>query len=58
MYYRQQPGSVTLYTDGTYNNGDDEEVPEGDYTCCIDKLCISIRLWQFDTVSSMFVYGK
>ena len=55
---RQQPGSVTLYTAGPYNNGDDEAVPEGDYTCCIDGLCISIRLWQFATVSSMFPISK
>ena len=56
---RQQPGSVTLYTAGPYStSGDDEAVPEGDYTCCIDGLCISIRLWQFDTVQSMFNYGK
>ena len=52
-----QSGSVTLYTAGPYNNGgDDVAVPEGIYTCCIDGLCISIRLWQFATVSSMFPY--
>ena len=55
---RQQPGSVTLYTAGLYNNGGDTAVPEGDYTCCIDGLCISIRLWQFATISSMFSFGK
>ena len=50
----QQPGSVTLYTAGPYNNsGHDVAVPEGVYTCCIDGLCISIRLWQFATVGSM-----
>ena len=55
---RQQPGSVTLYTVGPYDSsGDDEAVPEGVYTCCIDGLCISIRLWQFTTVSSMFPYS-
>ena len=44
---RQQPGSVTLYTAGPYDSsGDDVAVPEGNYTCCIDGLCISIRLWQ------------
>ena len=56
---RQQPGSVTLYTPGPYDSsGDDVAVPEGNYTCCIDGLCISIRLWQFATVSSMFPFGK
>ena len=58
---RQQPGSVTLYTAGPYTNkkgGDDVAVPEGNYTCCIDGLCISIRLWQFATVSSMLPYSE
>ena len=56
---RQQPGSVTLYTAGSYaSSGDDVAVPEGIYTCCIDGLCISIRLWQFATVSSTFPYGE
>ena len=55
---RQQPGSVTLYTAGPYNNGDDEAVPEGNYTCCIDGLCTSIRLWQFSTVATMLSYSK
>ena len=51
---RQQHGSVTLYTAGPYNNGGDTAVPEGDYTCCIEGLCISIRLWQFATIKTMF----
>ncbi len=56
---RQQSGSVTLYTAGPYSkSGDDVAVPEGVYTCCIDGLCTSIRLWQFATVSSMLSYGK
>ncbi len=55
---RQQPGSVTLYTAGPYNNGGDAAVPEGNYTCCIDGLCISIRLWQFATVSSTLSYSE
>ena len=57
---RQQPGSVTLYTAGPYSccSGNDVAVPEGNYTCCIDGLCISIRLWQAPTVSSMFSFGK
>ena len=54
----QQPGSVTLYTAGPYYEGGDIPVPEGDYTCCIDGLCISIRLWQFATVGSMFPYSE
>ena len=54
----RQPGSVTLYTTGPYNNGGDTAVPEGSYTCCIDGLCISIRLWQFATVQSMLSYSK
>ena len=55
----RQPGSVTLYTAGPYSsNGDDVAVPEGDYTCCVDGLCISIRLWQFATVSSMLPFSK
>ena len=56
---RQQPGSVTLYTAGPYDSsGDDVAVPEGNYTCCIDGLCISIRLWQFATVGSMLPYSE
>ena len=56
---RQQPGSVTLYTAGPYDSsGDDVAVPEGNYTCCIDGLCISIRLWQFATVGSMWPHSK
>ena len=56
---RQQPGSVTLYTSGPYDsNGDDTAVPEGNYTCCIDGLCISIRLWQFTTVQTMLSYSE
>ena len=56
---RQQPGSVTLYTAGPYDSsGDDVAVPEGNYTCCIDGLCISIRLWQFARVSTMFPFGE
>ena len=56
---RQQPGSVTLYTNGTYSSsGDDVAVPEGNYTCCIDGLCISIRLWQFAKVSSNLSYSE
>ena len=55
---RQQSGSVTLYTAGPYNNGGDGAVPEGNYTCCIDGLCISIRLWQFATVASILSAGE
>ena len=55
----QQPGSVTLYTAGPYDSsGDDVAVPEGIYTCCIEELCISIRLWQFATVSSMLPFSE
>ena len=56
---RQQSGSVTLYTAGPYDSsGDDVAVPEGVYTCCIDGLCISIRLLQFATVGSMFPFSE
>ena len=57
---RQQSGSVTLYTAGPYgkSDGDDVAVPEGNYTCCIDGLCISIRLWQFATVNMMLSYSE
>ena len=55
---RQQPGSVTLYTAGPYNNGGDTAVPEGDYTCCIDGLCISIRLWQFATIQNGLSFSE
>ena len=55
---RQQSGSVTLYTAGPYDSsGDDVAVPEGDYTCCIDGLCISIRLWQFATIQTMLSHS-
>ena len=55
---RQQPGSVTLYTAGPYYEGGDKEIPEGNYRCCIDGLCITIRLWHFATVSRTFPYCK
>ncbi len=56
---RHQSGSVTLYTAGPYgSSGDDTAVPEGVYTCCIDGLCISIRLWQFATVGSMLSFSE
>ena len=51
-------GSVTLYTAGPYYNGGDVAVQDGNYTCCIDELCTSIRLWQFATVASMLSFGK
>ena len=54
---RQRPGSVTLYTAGPYTNGGDTAVPEGNYTCCIDGLCISIRLWRFATIQTMLSYS-
>ena len=52
---RQQSGSVTLYT---ASSGDDVAVPEGVYTCCIDGLCISIRLWQFGTITKKYLYSE
>ena len=55
---RQEPGSVTLFTAGPYDDGGDEAVPEGTYTCCIDGLCTSIRLMQFATVVSNYPFGK
>ena len=56
---RQQPGSVTLYTAGPYDSsGDDVAVPEGNYTCCIDGLCISIRLWQYTTMSNNLYFSE
>ena len=54
---RQQPGSVTMYTAGPYSNGGDTAVPEGNYTCCIDELCTSIRLWQSATIQTMLSYS-
>ena len=54
-----QPGSVTLYTAGPFDDaGGDEAVPEGNYTCCIDGLCISIRLWQFATVRTKLLHSE
>ena len=55
---RQYPGSVTLYTAGPYYNGGDVAVQDGNYMCCIDELCTSIRLWQFATVANMLSFGK
>ena len=56
---RQQPGSVTLYTAGPYSTfGDDAAVPQGDYTCCIDGMCTSIRLWQQHPISFTFQFGR
>ena len=55
---RQQPGSVTLYTAGPYNDGGDTAVLEGNYKCCIDGLCISIRLWQFATIQNELSFSE
>ena len=56
---RHQSGSVTLYTAGPYDSsGDDVAVPEGNYTCCIDGLCTSIRLWQFVTIQTILSFSE
>ena len=44
---KREPGSITLYT--VFNDMEDRPGwPEGKYTCCIEGLCISIRLYQDD----------
>ncbi len=45
---RKRPGSVTLYTQLTDPSIRLDRLPEGDgtYSCCIEGLCISIRLFQ------------
>ena len=49
---RDQPGSVTLYTQLTDPNID--LWLEGNYTCCIEGLCVSIRLYQEDIFEDLF----
>ena len=49
---RDQPGSVTLYTQLADPNID--PWPMGNYTCCIEGLCIGIRLYQEDIFNNLF----
>ncbi len=43
----EQAGSVTLYTQ--FDDESTDPFPDGTYTCCIEGLCISIRLYEEDT---------
>ena len=38
------PGSITLYT--LFGGAFDRPYPDGNYTCCIEGSCISIRVYQ------------
>ena len=42
----REPGSVTLYT--AYGCCGGAPYPDGNYTCCIEGSCISIRVYQHD----------
>ena len=43
-------GSLTVYTEGNFGNGD----RNGMYTCCIDGLCISVRIFRDQDYDDLF----
>ena len=43
-------GSLTIYTGGNFGNGD----RNGMYTCCIDELCISVRIFLDEDYNDLF----
>ncbi len=47
----EQAGSITLYTQFDVESTD--PFPDGTYTCCIEGLCISIRLYEEDTFTDI-----
>ena len=47
----REPGSVTLYT--AYGCCGGAPWPNGNYTCCIEGSCISIRVYQIDDLLSL-----
>ena len=47
------PGSVTLYTAFGCDGCGGRPYPNGNYTCCIEGSCISIRVYQVDDLSSL-----
>ena len=49
----KESGSVTLYTVEPSKG-----ITETIYTCCIDGLCTSIRLWQFSTITKTYPYSE
>ena len=46
------PGSVTLYT--AYGCCGGAPYQDGNFTCCIEGSCISIRVYQQDELRSLF----
>ncbi len=53
----EQSGSVILYAQ--FDDQSNDPFPDGTYTCCIEGLCISIRLYQEDTFNDIsFTDGK
>ena len=49
---RPEPGSITLYT--TFHQ---QPWSEGIHTCCIEGLCISVRIYQVDNFINLFPTG-
>ena len=47
------PGSVTLYT--AFGCCGDRPYPDGNYTCCIEGSCISIRVYQADELRDIII---
>ena len=48
------PGSITIYT----TEFGDSPRPNGIYTCCIEGLCISIRIYYSDDLRVVFPDSK
>ena len=46
-------GSLTVYAQGNFNSG-----RNGMYTCCIDGLCISTRIYVEDDYNNLFDSGE
>ena len=47
------PGSVTLYT--AFGCCGDRPYPDGNYTCCIEGSCISIRVYQAGDLRNIII---
>ena len=47
------PGSVTLYTKYGCSGCGEAPYPNGIYTCCIERSCISIRVYQYDDLMNL-----
>ena len=54
VHCETSPGSITLYT-LFGESGNNRPYPDGNYTCCIEGSCISIRLYQSDDLRNIII---